>query len=108
MYEEFLSDKEYVAELFDYSVPICGVCNPLEDIKWLKEYCKSVKENQDISKVSIHIYIAMYTNEYVFEIKTFSYHYGWATVYRNCAGDELTSQPQDLFWFRTIFNYVKQ
>jgi len=107
--EEFMENKEYVAKLFDYSIPICGVCNPLEDIKWLKEYCKSVKENQNIVRVSIDIFTVMPTDEFVFGIRTLtSSGSGYSTVYKNCAGEELNPLPQDLWWHTTIFNYDKQ
>ena len=112
-YEIFLSDKEFVARLFDYLIPVCGVNNPLQNIKWLKEYCESIKEKQDISSVRINIYKSK--DGHVFKILTgFPYEYApnhWAECYsevwKNCAGEELEFS-KDLVYITEIFKFVKQ
>jgi len=90
-YEIFLSNKEFVTRLFDYLMPVCGVSNPLQNIKWLKEYCESVKEKQDISWVRIALYESK--DGYVFQIwEYFPYEYApnnVSSVWKNCAGDTI-------------------
>jgi len=127
-YNEFLKNKEYVAELFNYVMPVCGVSNPLQNIKWLKEYCESLKERQDISSARIALYESK--DGYVFQIwEYFPYEYAsnkWvSSVWKNCAGDtifpmffgwspplelceEYTEFLKDKVSMTDIFEFVKQ
>ena len=129
--EEFLKDKEYVAELFDYVMPLCGVNDPLQNIEWLKEYCGSLKEKQDISSVRIELYKS--SDEHLFRIWTFfPYEYApnewteyFSSVWKNCAGEIIfpmfsgESPPlesweeyldflKDKVYIAELFHFVKQ
>ena len=105
--EEFMKDKELVAELFHYLIPVCGVYDPVKNIKWLKEYCESVKENQDISSVSIKLYKVMDSGEYIFQITILSSSSGYSTFWRNCAGEPASPQSYEGH-ITSIFYFVKQ
>ena len=93
--EKFLKSIEFVAQLYDYVMPICGVNAPLQNIKWLKEYCENLKERQDISSVRIDLYKSK--DEYAFQIWTFfPYEYApniwteyFSSVWKNCAGETI-------------------
>jgi hypothetical protein len=111
--ENFIKDKELVAELFDYVMPLCGVNNPLQNIKWLKEYCDSLNEKQDISSVRINLIRSK--DEYFFQIFTFfPFEYEpnkwteyFSEVWKNCAGEEI-NYSNDYMNITELFNFVNQ
>ena len=43
---------------------ICNVDNPLQDIAWLKEYCESLQEREDISSFIVDLYLDTYLDTY--------------------------------------------
>ncbi len=56
----------------EYSIdenPPCGINDPLENIKWLKEYCESINEIEDLSSINIDIYKVIDKDEYLFFVK---------------------------------------
>ena len=51
----------------NHDVSACGVNDPLQNIEWLREYCREVKEKEDIG-VSIWLYKVIDKDEYIFDI----------------------------------------
>ena len=76
----------------NHDVSACGINDPLQNIAWLKDYCKSLKEKQDFSSVRIDLYKAIDTDEHFFKIDI-AYSefdnspYGYTVDWRNCVGE---------------------
>ena len=104
--DEFLKSIEFVSELFYHVVPPCGATDPLQDIEWLKEYCESINENQDISFA--YIDLCNSREGYVFQIVTLSSS-GFSAVLKNCAGEKLdVLGDYNLRFISEIFRFIKQ
>ena len=79
----------------NHNISACGVNDPLQNIKWLKEYCSNIKEKKDISPVRINLYTIIDKDEHIFQISTpspFEYtpnNYYSTLYYRNCNGDTI-------------------
>ena len=111
--ENFMKDKEFVAELFNYIMPLCGVSNPLQNIEWLKEFCESPKGKQDISGARIDLFYKS-ADEYVFRLLTYCEYASneWADYciggFKNCAGEEVDFSTDRKTAIIELFRFDKQ
>jgi hypothetical protein len=73
------------------TVTVCGVENPLIDLPWLKEYCDTIKETQNISEVSIDLYKVIDTDEHFFKIGIYlsegDIPHSYTVDWKNCMGE---------------------
>lgn len=76
----------------NHDIFVCGVNAPLQDIEWLREYCKSLNEIQYISSVRIDLYKVIDSDEHFFKTSivysedsdfSCSYSVNW----KNCMGE---------------------
>jgi len=75
----------------NHDISVCEVNDPLQNIEWLKEYCKNVKKNQTASSVNIDLYKVIDTDEYLFKIYISYSDFEYSPVlyseyWRNCTG----------------------
>ncbi|MDR2908211.1 MAG: hypothetical protein LBU91_09525 [Bacteroidales bacterium] len=78
-------------------ISVCGVNDPLQNIEWLRKYCESLDESQDISSVRISLYKTISEDEYFFltvtDIPTMSPSV-W-TNWKSCSGETVfTINPE--------------
>ena len=78
----------------EQNISVCGVNDPLKNIEWLREYCKSLNETQNFSSVSIDLYKVIDKDEYVFKIGTFYseldfFPCSYSMIWRNCIGENI-------------------
>ena len=82
-----------VEKTTENDISACGVNNPLQNIEWLKEYCKSRIKTQDFSSVRIYLYKVIDTDEHIFCIVVpspieYAPNRYYSTLYfRDCNGD---------------------
>ena len=88
------SDKDNIYGTYSFSV--CGVNDPLQNIEWLRECCKSFEGTLKASSFSIYHSISLYkvtgTNEHLFLIANSYSDFGsspflYSESWRNCAGE---------------------
>ena len=78
----------------NHDISACGVNDPLQNIEWLREYCKSINEVQDFSSINIDLYKIIDKDEHIFQISlTFSIENdsiqgptGYTKDWRDCTG----------------------
>jgi len=86
----------------NHTISACGVNDPLQNIEWLKKYCKDVKEKQTVSSVYIDLYKFIDEDEYTFRIAVPSLieyvpnDYYSDTYYLTCSGDTIFHWRGDL------------
>jgi len=47
----------------NHDISACGLNDPLQNIEWLREYCKNIKEEKDILPVEVDLYKVIETDE---------------------------------------------
>jgi len=64
------SDKEEQKyDIYEnHDISACGINDPLQNIEWLREYCKNLRETKNFSSVYIDLYKVTDTDEYIFQI----------------------------------------
>jgi len=106
---------------------ICNVKNPLTDLSWLREYCKSLNETQNFSSVRIDLYKVIGKDEYVFKISIAYSEFdnspcSYSIEWRNCISELIfcvfscvTPMPglveefmKDKEFVAELFHFVKQ
>jgi hypothetical protein len=121
-----ITKKEY--DIYkNHNISACGVNDPLRNIEWLKEYCESINETQDVLSVHINLYKVIGTVENIFQIGVpspieYAPNQYYSTLYfRDCNGDTVfqwkTITPpgglyddfmKDKEFAAKLFHYVKQ
>ena len=120
----------------NHDISACGVNDPLQNIDWLKKYCESLKERQDILSVSIDLYKVI-GKEHVFKINIAFLlspdewgdmidiygNIGYLEEWRNCTGEIIFRVPypgtppppnvvedfmEDKKYVAELFHFVKQ
>ena len=62
-------EKEPKYDIYEnHNISACGIDDPLQNIEWLKEYYKNLRESQDISSININLYKVIGTDEDIFQI----------------------------------------
>ena len=51
----------------NHDISVCGIDDPLQNIEWLSEYCKILKEMQNFSSTYIYLYKVIGTDEPLFQ-----------------------------------------
>jgi len=111
----------------NHDISACGISDPLQNIEWLREYCKNIKEKKDILPVSVNLYKVIGKDEYIFQISVpspieYAPNEYYSTLYfRNCYGDtvfrwETVTPPSELYsdfmkdkeYITKLFHFVKQ
>jgi len=123
-------DKSTIPQIDIYEnrdISACGVKDPLQNIEWLREFCKNLKNKQDFSSVFIHLYKLIDTDEHIFRISVpspieYAPNQYYSTLYfRDCCGDtiftwETMSPPSGLYdefmkdkaFTAELYHFVKQ
>jgi len=75
----------------NHDISVCGINDPLQNIEWLREYCKILKEMQNFSSTYIYLYKVKGTDEPLFQT-VISYSefddspFAQSTSWKNCTG----------------------
>jgi hypothetical protein len=90
--------KIYQYDIYEnHNISACGVNDPLQNIDWLKEYCRDIKGKKNISPVYISLFKVIDKEEYVFNIDVpSSVDYASNKYYQDCKGDTVFRWLGDL------------
>jgi len=123
--------KDTIKQKYDifenHDISACEANDPLQNIEWLREYCKNIKEKKDILPVEVDLYKVIDKDEYIFQISVpspieYAPNEYYSTLYfRNCYGDtvfrwETATPPGGLYsdfmkdkeYITKLFYFVKQ